>query len=102
LSPRLLTLDDDGLSVETPFRTTRIRWRHVKELRLKRVQQNKLIIVNCTGRWQGGRPFQVSHAHWVERDYFLPNIFDAPLEEILELAESRLEQVRDDLQASQP
>jgi hypothetical protein len=96
LSPRLLILDDDGLSVETPFRTTRIRWRHVKALRLHRVQQNKLIIVNCTGRWQGGRPFKASQARWVERDYFVPNTFDTPLEKILELAESRLEQVRKD------
>lgn len=102
LTPRLLTLDNDGMTVETPFRTTRIRWRHVKELRLHRVQQNKLIIVNCTGRWQGGRPFKASKARWVERDYFVPNIFDAPLEEILERAELRLEQARDDLQASKP
>lgn len=82
LTPRSLTLDDDGLTVETPFRSTRIRWRHVKALRLHRVQQNKLIIVNCSGRWQGGRPFKASKAHWVERDYFVPNIFDAPLEDI--------------------
>lgn len=102
LSPRVLTLDDDGLSVETPFRTTRIRWRHVKALRLQRVQQNKLIILNCTGRWQGGRPFKASEARWVERDYFVPNIFDAPLEQILESAELRLEQVRKVREDSQP
>lgn len=82
LSPRLLTLDEDGLTVETPFRATRIRWRHVKALHLQRAQQNKLIVVHCEGRWQGGRPFDPASARWVARDYFVPNIFDAPLEDI--------------------
>lgn len=94
LSPRSLALDDDGLTVETPFRATRIRWCHVKALQLQRVQQNKLIVVNCTGRWQGRRPFKAAEARWVERDYFVPNIFNAPLEHILELCEQRLAQVR--------
>lgn len=83
LSPRRMALDNDGLSVETPFRTTRIRWRDVESLRLQRVLQNKLIIVKCRGRWQGGRPFKLAAARYVERDYFIPNIFDAPLETVL-------------------
>lgn len=91
LSPRRMWLDEDGLSVETPFRTTRIRWRDITALRLERVQQNKLIIVKCRGRWQGGRPFRASIARWVERDYFIPNLFDAPLEHILEQLETRRE-----------
>lgn len=94
LSPRTMAFDDEGFTVETPFRSTRVRWRDVQSLHLHRVQQNKLIIVKCSGRWQGGRPFKLSAARHVERDYFIPNIFDAPLEQILELAESRLEQVR--------
>lgn len=94
LSPRSLTLDDDGLTVETPFRATRIRWRHVKSLHLQRAQQNKLIVVHCEGRWQGWRPFKAREARWVTRDYFVPNLFDAPLEQILDLAEQRLERVR--------
>ncbi|MDX5363464.1 MAG: hypothetical protein LPJ91_04840 [Pseudazoarcus pumilus] len=96
LSPRSLALDDDGLTVETPFRATRIRWRHVKALKLQRVQQNKLIVVRCTGRWQGWRPFNANKARWVEQDYFVPNLFDAPLEEILLLCEQRLERAGDD------
>lgn len=105
LSPRSLTLDYDGLTVETPFRATRIRWRHIKALRLQRVQQSKLIVVSCEGRWQGGRPFDAAKARWVTRDYFVPNLFDAPLEQLLEQCEQRLAQVRKnqpDGEASRP
>jgi hypothetical protein len=91
LSPRLLTLDDDGMTVETPFRATRIRWRHVKRLDLQRMQQNKLIVVHCEGRWQGRRPFDPAKAGWVSRDYFVSNLFDAPLEDIA----ARMQERRD-------
>ncbi|MDX5446105.1 MAG: hypothetical protein LPJ87_08615 [Zoogloeaceae bacterium] len=101
LSPRTMVFDDDGFTVETPFRSTRVRWRDIRSLHLHRLQQNKVIIVKCSGRWQGGRPFRLSKARHVERDYFIPNIFDAPLERILEQAELRLEQVRAD-QATDP
>lgn len=94
LSPCLLTLDDDGMTVETPCRATRIRWRHVKSLNLQRMQQNKLIVVNCEGRWQGGRPFEAAKARWVTRDYFVPNLFDAPLEDIAARMQERLEAAR--------
>ena len=100
LSPCLLTLDDDGMTVETPFRATRIRWRHVKALHLQRLQQNKLIVVNCEGRWQGGRPFDAAKARWVTRDYFVPNIFDAPLESMLGEMMAQLERAQDGSAAS--
>lgn len=94
LSPLVLTLDGDGMTVETPLRATRIRWRHVRGLQLRRVQHNKLIVVHCEGRWQGGRPFQATKARWVVRDYFLANVFDRPLESVLPEMLARLERAQ--------
>ena len=91
LSPRIMVFDDQGFTVETPFRSTRVRWRDIRSLHLRRVQQNKVIVVKCSGRWQGWRPFHPAKANWVSRDYFVPNIFDAPLEDIA----ARMQERRD-------
>ncbi|AUN95964.1 hypothetical protein [Pseudazoarcus pumilus] len=85
-----LRLHADGVDFDTLFYVTRLRWAHVETFRIDRLGENKVIRVKCQGRFWGRKPFALSEATWVEGGYFIPNVFEAPLEEIIERLEEGL------------
>lgn len=94
-SVETMRLDEDGIEIATPFFVTRIRWRHTDSFSLERVQQNKVIVVKCRGWFRGRKPFRASTASYVEEDYFIHNLFETPLEDVLECLDEWLERYRE-------
>jgi hypothetical protein len=89
-----LRLFDDGVEFDTLLYVTRVRWAHVESFSIDRMPQDKIIRVKCTGRFWGRKPFRLSEATWIEGGYFIPNAFEAPLEEILDALTQRLKTYR--------
>lgn len=89
-----LRLYADGLEFDTLFFVTRVRWAHIESLRIDRLREDKVIRVKCSGRFWGRKPFVLSEANWVDGGYFIPNVFEAPLEEIIERLDEGLEDWR--------
>jgi hypothetical protein len=86
-----LRLHADGMDFDTLFFVTRVRWAHVESLRIEHLREDKVIRVRCSGRFWGRKPFVLSDARWVDGGYFIPNVFEAPLEEIVEQLDDALE-----------
>ncbi len=89
-----LRLYADGVEFDTLFYVTRVRWAHIESVRIDRPGENKVIRVKCQGRFWGRKPFVLSEATWIEGSYLIPNVFEAPLEEIIERIDEWLEDWR--------
>lgn len=86
-----LRLYADGLEFDTLFYVTRVRWAHIESVRIDRLGEDKVIRVKCRGRFWGRKPFVLSEASWVDGGYLIPNVFEAPLEEVIERLDQSLE-----------
>lgn len=83
-----LSLGRDGFDYQTGLATSRMHWRDIEAFRLERFGQDKVIVVKGRGRLRGGRQFDPATALWIEGEAFIPNLFEAPLEEVLAALET--------------